>query len=101
MDSLEYLLGRGIEVAAHDQALVERFLQGLDPDRHRLVSPRQGPGGRPWSCSATARPAAPRSSTWRLTAAGVDVAFRRGNLRVSPHLYNTPADIDWALEAFG
>jgi hypothetical protein len=34
----------------------------------------------------------------RLAAAGVDVALRRGRLRVSPHLYNTEADIDRALE---
>ena len=33
-----------------------------------------------------------------LEAAGVDVAFRRGRLRVSPHLYNTEADLDRALE---
>jgi selenocysteine lyase/cysteine desulfurase len=26
------------------------------------------------------------------------VAYRRGRLRVSPHLYNTLADIDRALE---
>ena len=29
-------------VAARDQALVERFLQGLDPDRYRLASPGHG-----------------------------------------------------------
>jgi selenocysteine lyase/cysteine desulfurase len=28
----------------------------------------------------------------------VDVAFRRGQLRVSPHLYNTEADVGRALE---
>ena len=32
-----------------------------------------------------------------LGAAGVDIAFRNGALRVAPHLYNTPADIDRAL----
>jgi selenocysteine lyase/cysteine desulfurase len=29
------------------------------------------------------------------------VALRRGQLRVSPHLYNTEADIDRALEVLG
>ena len=37
----------------------------------------------------------------RLTDTGVDVALRRGQLRVSPHLYNTEADIDRALEVLG
>jgi selenocysteine lyase/cysteine desulfurase len=41
--SVEYLLSLGVDrVAAWDQRLVERFLGGLDPDRYRLVSPRQG-----------------------------------------------------------
>jgi selenocysteine lyase/cysteine desulfurase len=32
----------------------------------------------------------------QLTDAGVDTAFREGNLRLSIHLFNTPADIDQA-----
>ena len=100
--SVEYLLGKGIgEVAAHDQALVERFLQGLDPDRHRLVSPRQGHGRSALVVFGHRQAGRTPELHRRLTAAGVDVAFRRGNLRVSPHLYNTPADIDRALEALG
>lgn len=97
--SVSYLLDLGVDrVAAWDQALVERFLQGLDPGRYRLVSPRDGPGRSalvvfgPHNGDRTPR------LHQRLTAAGVDVAYRRGQLRVSPHLYNTPADIDRALE---
>ena len=97
--SVEYLLGQGIEaVAAHDQALVERFLQGLDPDRYRLVSPRRGPGRSALVVFGHRQPGRTPELHRRLTAAGVDVAFRRGNLRASPHLYNIPADIDRALE---
>jgi cysteine desulfurase / selenocysteine lyase len=100
--SVEYLLGRGIEeVAAHDQALVERFLQGLDPDRYRLVSPRRGAGRSALVVFGHRQPGRISELHRRLTAAGVDVAFRRGNLRISPHLYNTPADIDRALEVLG
>ena len=32
-------------------------------------------------------------------AAGIHVAFRAGSLRISPHVYNTPDDIDRALAA--
>jgi selenocysteine lyase/cysteine desulfurase/DNA-binding CsgD family transcriptional regulator len=97
--SVEYLLGLGIErVAAWDQALVERFLQGLDPDRYQLVSPRQG-SRRSTLVVFGHRQADQTGALFeRLTAAGVDVALRRGQLRVSPHLYNTEADIDRALE---
>jgi len=97
--SVEYLLRLGTErVAARDQALVERFLQGLDPDRYRLVSPRQGPGRSTLVVFGHHRPGRTEALHERLAAAGVDVALRRGRLRVSPHLYNTDADVDRALE---
>ena len=100
--SVEYLLGLGVErVAAWDQALVERFLQGLDPDRYRLVSPRQGPRRSTLVVFGNREADQTGALFERLTAAGVDVALRRGQLRVSPHLYNTEADIDRALEVLG
>jgi hypothetical protein len=34
----------------------------------------------------------------QLGAAGVDVAYREGNLRLSPHLFTTAGDIDRAVE---
>ena len=34
-----------------------------------------------------------------LLEGGVDIALRRGHLRLSPHFYNTPDDIDRALAA--
>ena len=33
----------------------------------------------------------------RLRERGIEVAYRRGALRLAPHLYNTPDDIDRAL----
>ena len=100
--SVEYLLGLGVDrVAARDQALVERFLQGLDPDRYRLVSPRSGPGRSTLVVLGDRRPGRTEALYQRLSGAGVDVALRRGRLRVSPHLYNTEADIDRALEVLG
>lgn len=35
----------------------------------------------------------------RLNAAGVDAGERAGKIRISPHIHNTPADIDRALSA--
>jgi selenocysteine lyase/cysteine desulfurase len=32
-----------------------------------------------------------------LVEGGIEVAYRRGALRLAPHLYNTPDDIDRAL----
>jgi selenocysteine lyase/cysteine desulfurase len=98
--AVEYLLGLGIDrVAAWDQQLVARFLRGLDPDRYGLVSPRSGTARSALVVFGDRRGSEHnRSLHEALAAAGVDVAFRRGRLRVSPHLYNTEADIDRALE---
>ena len=97
--AVEYLLGIGLDgVAARDQALVERLLQGLDPDRYRLASPRRGPGRSTLVVLDHRQPGRTETLHRELAAAGVDVALRRGRLRVSPHLYNTEADIDRALE---
>ena len=35
----------------------------------------------------------------QLTGAGIDTAYREGNLRVSVHLFNTPDNIDQLLGA--
>jgi selenocysteine lyase/cysteine desulfurase len=35
----------------------------------------------------------------RLTEAGIDLAYREGNLRVSAHLFNEPGQIDRTLAA--
>jgi selenocysteine lyase/cysteine desulfurase len=93
--ALELLLDTGIDaIAAWDQGLVDRCVAGLDRDRWELVSPAAGPArstlvviGGPDAADAHRR----------LAAAGVDAAFREGNVRLSLHLYNTPADVDRAL----
>jgi cysteine desulfurase / selenocysteine lyase len=77
---------------------MERLLQGLDPDRYRLVSPRQGPRRSTLVVLGHRQEGRTPLLHRRLAEAGVDVALRRGRLRVSPHPYNTEADVDRALE---
>jgi selenocysteine lyase/cysteine desulfurase len=97
--AIEYLLSIGIErVAAYDQQLVERFVAGLDPGRFDLHVPPE-----PARCSTLVffshkQPERNGVLHAHLKAQGIDVAYRRGLLRVSPHLYNTPEDIDRALQ---
>jgi cysteine desulfurase/selenocysteine lyase len=97
--SLEYLLEQGIErVAAHDQALVERLIDALADSGFRLISPTT-PAERAAIVVVSAdHPAANEAIYRRLGEAGVDVALRAGNLRLSPHLYNTAEEIDRAVE---
>jgi selenocysteine lyase/cysteine desulfurase len=97
--AIEYLLGVGVEsILAHDKNLVEGFVKGLDFDRFDLLSPcESGP-----RCSTLVffshRERARNPVVYRALAdAGIDIALRGGLLRLSPHLYNSPADIDRAL----
>ena len=96
--SLDLLLDIGIDaIAEHDQHLVDRFVSGLDRDRYRLVSPAAGPTRSTLVVlSAVDGDTAARHHV--LTEAGVDTAFREGNLRLSMHLFNTPAQVDRVLE---
>jgi cysteine desulfurase/selenocysteine lyase len=97
--AIDLLLDRGIEtIAAHDQELVGRLIDGLPPG-WRLRSPRSGPER---STLVFAGPVGERSiedAHRRLSEAGIDVARRAGALRISPHLHNGADDIDRLLGA--
>lgn len=96
--SLEYLHGIGIEnVHAHDQSLVDRLIEGL-PDAFELLSPRSGPTRSTLVFISHTDRARNAEVAAAMSAGGVDVSVRRGAIRLSPHLYNTPGDIDRALE---
>jgi cysteine desulfurase / selenocysteine lyase len=97
--ALELLLDLGLEaVAARDQQLVDRLLAGLDDAQYQLVSPASGPA-RSTLVVLSRRDGSSQRRHEQLTAAGIDAAYRESNLRLSPHLFNTPADIDRALDA--
>ncbi len=97
--SVGLLTDIGIDaVAAHDQQLVQQILDGVDPDRYEVVSPVTGPERstlvvlRPRTGTATEVVA-------RLAERSIDVAAREGNVRLTPHLFTTPAQIDRTCEA--
>jgi selenocysteine lyase/cysteine desulfurase len=94
--ALELLLELGIdELAGYVDGLVVGLLAGIDRARYRLVS-----GEDLRSPLVVVEPLREASGEVfeRLAAAGVHVAHRRGRIRISPHLYNTPDEIDRALE---
>jgi GPR1/FUN34/yaaH family len=95
--ALENLPTQGTEtIADHDQALVEQLIGLLDHSGYRFVSPTD-PGQR--AATVVISAADPRDNQaiyQRLTGAGIDTALRAGNIRLSPHLYNTPGQIQYA-----
>jgi selenocysteine lyase/cysteine desulfurase len=77
--------------------LVDQLIAGIDADRYELVSPASGPSRSSLVVFADRRPGATAALYRRLREAGIATAHRRGNIRVSPHIYNTPDEIDRTL----
>jgi cysteine desulfurase/selenocysteine lyase len=97
--SVELLVDQGIDrVAAHDQRLVQRLIDGLDESDYQLLSPRHPPE-RSTLVYVLHRRVPTDEVHARLSLAGVETAIRDGKLRISPHVYNEPAEIDQALDA--
>ncbi len=97
--AVEYLLGIGIEqIARHDQGLVDRFIAGIDPAKYRILSPTSG-AARSTLIFITHQESNKNEGIYmKLKDAGIDASFRRGKIRIAPHLYNTPAQIDQATK---
>lgn len=96
--SLELLLDLGVKaIADWDQQLIDRLLDGLDSDQYQLLSPPSGPT-RSTLVVLCRTDGSSHHRHEQLTGAGIDAAYREGNLRLSPHLFNTTADIDHALD---
>ncbi|MFO1112745.1 MAG: aminotransferase class V-fold PLP-dependent enzyme [Rhodospirillales bacterium] len=98
--SMEMLLAHGIDaIAAHDDALVGRLIDGLDRTRFGLTSPAAGPARS--TLVFIEPPERDRAAGLQQGLAGrrIHVAHRAGALRFAPHLCNTEDDIDRALAA--
>ena len=99
--SLEHFLTIGLdEIREHNAMLLDHLVAGIDTDEWQIIS------GRPPSERSTMVVLEPRresadEAVGRLARAQIDVAERRGRIRISPHLYNSFGDIDSVLEVLG
>lgn len=95
--ALEYLLAQGIEaIADHDQVLVEQLIGLLEDSGYRFISPTGADQRAAIVVVSAADPGDNEALCQRLTNAGIDTALRAGNIRFSPHLYNTVEQIQYA-----
>jgi selenocysteine lyase/cysteine desulfurase len=98
--AVEYLLAQGLEeIETYDGVLVSRVVDGLDPNRYRLISPREGGARSTLVVFSHTAPERNGEIFEKLKRARIDISLREGNLRVSPHLYNTVDEIDNLLVA--
>jgi cysteine desulfurase / selenocysteine lyase len=94
--ALQYLLTQGIDaIASHDQALVEQLIGLLEDSDYRFISPTDADQRAAIVVISAAVPRGNEPVWQRLTDAGIDVALRAGNIRLSPHLYNTSGQIEY------
>lgn len=96
--AIEEVLSAGISaVAGHNQRLVDLLISRL-PDGFQLLSP----AAEPERSTLVYISHRDRGKNGRivdaLARAHIDVALREGNIRVSPHLYNSSLDIEALLE---
>lgn len=93
--SLEFVLRVGPEtVEKHNRNLIEFMYQRLPKDRCVPASPLDPAQRGPYGCFAARTPEKTAELYHNLRKENVIVSLREGNIRVSPHLYNTERDID-------
>jgi cysteine desulfurase/selenocysteine lyase len=93
--SLKFVLEMKPEtVAAHNRTLIEMMFERLPKDRCVPASPLEASRRGPYACFAARTPEKTAALYERLRAENVIVSLREGNLRISPHVFNTERDID-------
>jgi len=93
--SLEFVLRAGVEnIWTHNAALVQSLIERLPRDRCVLASPADAAARGPYVCFAARSSEKTQALFEKLSAEKVIVALRENAIRVAPHLYNTPRDMD-------
>ncbi len=84
------------EVERHSQLLIDQLIDGL-PHGWKLHSPAARAERSTLVFLEPGRPDTVRQALARLDAASIDGGQRAGKIRLSPHVHNTPQDIDRTL----
>jgi selenocysteine lyase/cysteine desulfurase len=93
--SVELVSRMGPErVAAHNRKLIDFMFERLPKDRCIPASPLDAAQRGPYGCFSARSREKTAELYERLRKENVIVSLREGNIRVSPHLYNTERDID-------
>ena len=96
--SIEYLVGVGIDrINTHNLHLADLLVGVLRERGAQIVSPLTE-GERTSTVAAKFRSRDSAEIAGRLNAAGVVVSSRGDTIRISPHLYNSPEDIERVRE---
>jgi cysteine desulfurase/selenocysteine lyase len=93
--SVDFVVRMGPELlAAHNRKLIELMFERLPKDRFVVTSPLDAARRGTYGCFAARSAEKTAEHYQHLRKENVVVSLREGNIRVSPHLYNTERDID-------
>lgn len=93
--SVKLVAEMGVEtVAEHNRGLIEYLYERLPKDRCVPSSPLDAALRGPYGCFAGRSPEKTAEMHAALSKERVMVSLREGNIRVSPHMFNTESDID-------
>src|SRR4029077_15329699 len=98
--SMQFVLQFGPEtVQAHNRKLIDLLFERLPKDRCVPASPLDSAQRGPYGCFTARSPEKTAELYHKLVKEKVITSLREGNIRVSPHLYNTERDIDRLIAA--
>jgi selenocysteine lyase/cysteine desulfurase len=98
--SVQFVLQAGPEtVQVHNHKLIDFMFERLPKDRCVPASPLDSAQRGAYGCFTARSPEKTAELYQKLLKEKVFTAFREGNIRVSPHLYNTERDIDRLITA--
>lgn len=98
-ECINYFLKHGLHsIKEHNAQLVDQFLTGLDRSKYVIHSPLEKDQRTAILIVSHHKPDRNKAIFKLLQEHNVFISFREGFLRFSPHLYNTPADIEKALK---
>lgn len=97
--SLQFVLNLQPEtVSAHNNKLIDLLFARLPKDRCVPASPLDPARRGPYACFVARTPEKTAALYESLQKENVIVSLREGNIRVSPHVYNTERDIDQLIK---
>jgi selenocysteine lyase/cysteine desulfurase len=98
--SLQFVLQFGPEtVETHNRKLIDFLFERLPKDRCVPASPLDSARRGPYGCFAARSPEKTAELYHKLVKGNIITSLREGNIRVSPHLYNSERDIDRLITA--
>ena len=96
--SLNFLLEIGItRIKAHNDALIQQLTENLDKKKYEIITPVSRSGSSSIRIISHKDKNKNSEIYKKMLLRKINIALRGENLRISPHLYNTEADIREAL----